>query len=233
MLEISHETIVSLAPAVLLSFLIYLFIFIKRNSLSKILEGVAYFLYLLVIILFLVVGYGIANLLIEQKQYIGLIIPLGWFYICYQGIKQLLFVTFGISVRKLIDFDSFIGLNPKVLSNLAKIVFFALMSLGFLFSTVMIFFVAVPDTANQPYGTFPLIIAGLIFLVATVILFYVLYKIISEIIFHRASLIIKDKTMVVKQGANIGKIFFRIWLLFAFLFVVLFIYLAIVGKPNG
>lgn len=200
---------------------------------SKILEGVAYFLYLLVIILFLVVGYGIANLLIEQRQYIGLIIPLGWFYICYQGIKQLLFVTFGISVRKLIDFDGFIGLSPKVLSNLVKIVSFALMSLGFLFSTVMIFFVAVPDTANQPYGMFPLIIAGLIFLIATVILFYVLYKIISNIIFHRVGLIIKNKTMAVKQDANIGKTFFRIWLLFAFLFVVLFIYLTIVGKPNG
>lgn len=233
MLEIRHETIVSLIPAIILLFTVYMFFFIKRNSFAKFLEGVAYFFYLLVIILFITVGYGITNLMVEQRQYIGLIIPLGWFYICYQGVKTLLFVTFGISIGKVIDLDNLIGLDSKVVSNIVKVVSFALMSLGFLFGTIMIFFVAVPDTANQPYGIFPLIIAGLIFLLVTIILFYISYKIIANVIFHRVNSAAKSKTTIVKQDVNIGKIFFRIWLLFAFLFVVLFAYLAIVGKSNG
>lgn len=231
MLEIKFETIANLTPAIVLLFLVFMFFFIKRNSLSltSIIEGIKSFIFLLGITIFLVVGYVITNLLIKQRSYIGLIIPFGWFFIYYQGIKRILFATFGVSVKKLIDFNSLIGLTPKFVDNIVKIIFLTLMSSGFLFFTVMIFFVAVPDTANQPYGMFPLIIAGLIFLIATVILFYVFYKVITKIIFHRVGLVTKNKTTIVKKDTEIGIIFLRVW----FLFIVMFAYLAIVGKSNG
>lgn len=233
MLEIKYETLVSLIPAIILLFMLFMFFFIKRNSLAKVLEGVKYFVYLLVIIIFLVVGYGIINLAIETRQYVVLILPLGWSYLCYQGIKQIIFVTFGVSIRKLVDFYDLVGLDPRMVSNIVKIIAFALMPLGSLLFTVLTFFVAVPDTANQPYGMFPLIIVGLILLLVTIILFYVFYQIIIKIIFRREGLVAKNKTTVIKQPVNIEKIFLMIWLLFAFLFVVLFVYLAIADKLNS
>lgn len=135
MLEINQETLVSLIPVVILLFVVYMFFFVKRNSISRVLEGVGYFLLLLVIITFIVVGWGIAGSLIEQKQYIGLIIPLGWFYLCYQAIKALLSVTFGISIRKLIDLRNIIDNGHSIL----KVLPFSILPLGFLYFTIIIF----------------------------------------------------------------------------------------------
>lgn len=93
----------------------------------------------------------------------------------------------------------------------------SILALGFLVAGFSIFLVALPDTENQPYGTIPLFIGGLIFCSFAILCIYYIYL---NLVYYK---LISPKLKTVKFGNE-----FKILYLIAFLFGALFISLGVI-----
>lgn len=94
------------------------------------------------------------------------------------------------------------------------ILILSILALSFLVAAFSIFFVALPDTENQPYGPIPLFIGGLICIAFATLLIFGIYHIIEHY------KIISSKLKIINFGNS-----FKIAYLISFLFGALFIWL--------
>lgn len=230
---------------IIIAFVVYLFCFTRRNPEAGFLEYVRVFgsfFTLCVVSIFLVTGYFIAIAVVKSGQYAGLVVPVGWLFICFVIIKGILAQDFGITIglnltgsRFSVDWSK---MGPALIEGG--------LAIAFTFGTFSIFSI-VPDTANQPYGPFPLVIAGLIFLFVTVILYILTYKTITgQMKYIRTgsgsfTSLSNEETLpedaneeevdnATKKDINARKIFFILWSIFALLFISVFVYCILVDK---
>lgn len=173
-MEFTNEQVKIFIISAIIGSIIYMLIYSKKGQ-NKSVSG--YFLALMhcfslaVISIFIIIGNWLIKVCLTQLVYVGLIIPIGWFFIAYNLIKQILNNDFGLNIHMINPKSKFwnkITQNKIVIPNI-------LVFIGFAFATFMILFKALPDTANQPYGPVPVLIAGLIFLCATIGLGVLLY----------------------------------------------------------
>ena len=127
-----------------------------------------------VIAIFEIVAIGLVREVIEQGVYVALIIPLGWLIIIYFVLKKCLNTDFNLNIHIL-------NCDPVKQQKMKIIIILSILSLGFAITTLMTFFVALPDVKNQPYGPVPIFIAGIIFALATILFIRILYSKIVEI----------------------------------------------------
>lgn len=215
---------------------IYMYCFAKRNpgaELIRYFQVLMNFITLCIVTIFLIVACCIIAVL-DNKQYMGLVIPIVWFLISYSIIKKIIAQDFQINIGNVISIDW---------NKWGPIGIQVIFCLAFSFATFCIFAV-IPDMANQPYGPVPVIIAAIIFLLITIILCILTYKTITgKVNLERRKqpsyFTLFNKTLSLSDDANeeeikedkkSTRIFLIIWGTFAFLFVAMFVYIFLVDK---
>lgn len=147
----------------ILGMFIYMLIYRKRgqdNSLGGYFQALTNCFRLTIISIFIILGTFLIKVCLTQPLYVGLIVPIGWFFIAYNLIKRILNMDFGLSIHII---------NPELrLLNILKenlhLLIIGVILIGFIIFTFIIFFIALPDVENQPNGPIPVLLAGIAFL---------------------------------------------------------------------
>lgn len=173
MLEFTNEQIIGYLIGVIVFTVFYLIVYSKKGVCKNIagyIEAVKSCFVYGVVGVFLIVGTGIARQIIMQgSAYAGLIVPIGWLLIIYLVVKSRL--------KKDFDLDISVFKLDARKKNIVKNIFVrCIIGVAFIFASYMIFFVAVPDTANQPYDPVPLVLAGALFGVLGIVLLISAFK---------------------------------------------------------
>ena len=207
MLEFTSEQIQKYLTGVVIFTIFYLIIFHikgRRKNLAGYSDAVKSCIIYAVMGVFFIVGIGLVKPLIVDKQYLGLLVPLGWLFIICLGVRACLKNDFDIDIN-------IIKVDPVKRRLIWEIIIYSIIAIGFAFASGMIFFVAVPDLENQPYGPIPLVIAGLIFGIVSIILIRTIYYKITK----------KKNVFNSKSMLNIFQLIFT---LFGVLAIVLGVY---------
>jgi len=178
-MEYTAEQVKMFFIVAIIGSIIYMLIYSKKGqerNATGYFVAVSHCFTLTVVSIFIVVGFGLIKVCLTQPLYAGLIIPFGWFFIAYNIIKNFLNEDFGLNIHIL---------NPewkviKLIKENTILIPISILVVGFSFATFMILFKALPDTANQPYGPLPVLLAGLVFLAVTIGLVFLLYSIIIQ-----------------------------------------------------
>lgn len=224
-----------------MGFFIYMLCFYRRNpgaEFKQYFYASKNFLALCLVAIFLAAGYFLAVVLVKNEQYAGLIIPLGWCIICFINVKRIIAKDFGVRLVTTSNIDW----NRWGLAGIQ-------LGLGIcsLIATIIIFSV-VPDREHQSYGTFLVIIAGIIFLLVTIIIFINMYKTLTgkmHIVRMAGKYFFTSRSNAepleldmnndesintIEKGEQRNKVFFIVWSVFACLFASIFIYIYLLDK---
>lgn len=175
---VTNEQIKIFTISVIIGTIIYMIIYSRKGKNKSVLGyfGVLKSCFSLAIIsIFIIFGVYLIKVCLTQQLYLGVIIPIVWFFIAYIWIKNILNRDFGLDIH--------IIRNPKTLINIEKlknILPHIFLLIGFAIGTFMIFFKALPDKENQPNGPIPLLIVGLIFLGITIAFAFSIYLKLSN-----------------------------------------------------
>jgi hypothetical protein len=162
--KILNINLTYLAIGLAISLCIYMYFFAMANpyaDFSRYFKAIKGFIALCILAAILVIGYFIGVVCVESEQYLGLIVPIGWFFICYSIFKKIVKDIFQIPIKEEIN-------------KYRTPILMAIMTAFFTYGTCVIFSV-VPDTAHQPYGPIPLILVGILFLMVTIVLYMLTY----------------------------------------------------------
>lgn len=165
-MEISIEQIIIFIVLAIIGTILYVIIYNKKGS-DKNIQGyigaIKNCLGLAIVLFFIVIGIEWGFLLIKEQVYAGLIVPLGWFIIAYNIIKNILNKDFNLNIHIFNQNTEFWEIAKQKVPEI-------MLTLGSAIVTLIVFFIIVPDTENQKYGPVPLIIVGIICLIFTVVM---------------------------------------------------------------
>lgn len=104
MLEFTFDQVRIFFVIALIFSILYLILY-KNKGVDKTLKGyilaVKSCIMYIVFAIFIIVGYGLVIAIIAQgNNYLGIIIPIGWYIICAEGIKGCIHRDFGIMIYK-------------------------------------------------------------------------------------------------------------------------------------